>query len=126
MTDELKDRILALRRDGLNFSKIAKILDIPTDTVRTYLNRFNQKYENRCRMCECKIVSAPHHKKKIFCSDKCRLEWWNVHQGVVRRKAFYKYVCPFCGKEFIAYGNAKRKYCSRGCYANARRKDAIR
>lgn len=126
MTDEIKDKIIALRRAGVEVFKIAKELGISADTVRTYLNRYDKKFENRCRMCEKEIASTPHHKKKIFCSDKCRVEWWNAHQSIVQRKAYYKYVCPYCGKEFTAYGNSKRKYCSRGCYANARRSEAVR
>lgn len=122
MTDELRNRVLALRREGLGISKIARELDIPADTVRTFLNRYNKRYENRCLCCEKMIESLPHRKRKQFCSDRCRLLWWNSHQTVIKRKTFYKYICPQCGKEFTAYGNAKRKYCSRSCFAAARRK----
>ena len=122
MTDELKDQILALRREGLEFSKIARELDIPADTVRTFLNRHSTRYENRCLCCEKEIESLPHRKRKLFCSDRCRLLWWNSHQTVIKRKTFYNFICPQCGKEFTAYGNAKRKYCSRNCFAAARRK----
>lgn len=123
MTNEVKDKILALKRDGMEIVKIAGAVELPPDTVRTFLSRFNAKYE-RCRWCEKEIPQQEHRKKKLFCSDECRLLWWNAHKGVVRRKAYYHFVCPYCGREFTAYGNSKRKYCSRGCYANARRKEA--
>lgn len=36
------------------------------------------------------------------------------------RKAFYPLICAECGKEFLSYGNRKRKYCSHACYIKAR------
>jgi len=32
----------------------------------------------------------------------------------------YPAVCVRCGKEFLSYGNRKRKYCSHDCYIKAR------
>lgn len=34
--------------------------------------------------------------------------------------AIYTYVCAVCGKQFEAYGNNHRKYCSHKCYINDR------
>lgn len=53
------------------------------------------------------------HKK--FCSDRCRMKWWNSHLDQVQRKANYDFVCPVCKKPFTVYGNANRKYCSHEC-----------
>lgn len=64
MTDEMKDRVLALRREGYEFSKIARELDIPADTVRTFLNRYRARYENRCLCCMKPISSLPHKKDR--------------------------------------------------------------
>lgn len=44
----------------------------------------------------------------------------NAHPEAVKQKAVYTFTCPECGKEFTAYGNAKRKYCSHDCYIAAR------
>ena len=30
--------------------------------------------------------------------------------------------CKHCGKGFVSYGNVNRKYCSRVCYGNARKR----
>ena len=32
----------------------------------------------------------------------------------------YKLKCAYCGKDFISYGNKKRKYCSHYCYIHDR------
>ncbi|MDD5917522.1 MAG: zinc ribbon domain-containing protein [bacterium] len=71
------------------------------------------------------ILQAKSRKAKYFCSDKCRNVWWNAHPEKVQRKAYYHLTCEYCGKEFISYGNRKRKYCSRPCYADARRSHPV-
>ena len=40
--------------------------------------------------------------------------------GCCEAEGVYTFICPECGKEFTAYGNAKRKYCSHVCYIAAR------
>lgn len=55
-------------------------------------------------------------KEKRFCSDKCRNKWWNTHLDKVNRRANYDFVCAYCKKPFISYGNKNRKYCSHECY----------
>ena len=71
-------------------------------------------------MCASPVEQVPGHKKKIFCCKDCCVKWWNSHPDRVNRKAIYSFVCPTCGKEFTAYGNKGRKYCSHECYVRAR------
>lgn len=123
MTNEIKDKILSLQRDGLKYQQIAPMLGLPANTVRMFLIRYEERYRNRCPLCEKEIIQQPHRKGKKFCSDQCRRDWWNHHPAVLKRKAYYNFVCPYCGKEFVAYGNKNRKYCSRRCYADARREE---
>jgi len=49
-------------------------------------------------------------KGKKFCSDACRIRWWNHHTNLMKANA----VCTHCGKSF--HGRAGRKYCSHACY----------
>ena len=65
-------------------------------------------------------MHTPGAKRKMFCSDACRVAWWNCHKDLVTRKAVYMIPCAGCGKVFKSYGNRNRKYCSHGCYINAR------
>ena len=62
------------------------------------------------------MAQDPKRKKKKFCSDACRMSWWNKNLDKVNRKAVYEFICPHCQQPFTAYGNAGRKYCSHACY----------
>ena len=73
-----------------------------------------------CKNCGTVIVQSPKRKKKLFCCDKCRMEWWKNHPERLNRKAVYEFTCPECGNAFTAYGNAGRKYCSYECYIKHR------
>ena len=74
-----------------------------------------------CLNCGTEIEVLPGHRKKKFCSDKCRLSWWNQNMDKVNRKANYVLTCQFCGKEFYAYAKKDKKYCSRECFFMARK-----
>ena len=65
-------------------------------------------------------VYVEKKKRKVFCSAECRVRWWNAHPYMVNQKAVYHFVCAYCGKEFTAYGNNKRKYCCHACYIKDR------
>lgn len=54
--------------------------------------------------------------------DVKTMRFWNSHRDEVKHKAVYTFTCPYCGREFQSIGNPNRKYCSRECVANARRK----
>ena len=71
-----------------------------------------------CRYCGAPITQPVG--KKLFCSVTCRLSYYQAHPESIHKKAFYKFKCDYCGKEFKAYGNQKRKYCSHECYTKAR------
>ena len=66
------------------------------------------------------VKQNPGRKKKRFCSDSCRMKWWNSHMDKVKRKAIYEFTCLHCGRTFTAYGNSGRKYCSHDCYIEER------
>lgn len=131
MTGLQKQRIEYLRGKGESYSAIAADLGISTNTVKSYCRRNNlgagyaaeslTQTDDACENCGKPLEHTPGAKKKRFCSDNCRLEWWKSHPEAVTRKAVYTFVCPTCGAEFEAYGNAHRKYCSRACFGAARR-----
>ena len=118
-----ENEIIALQRQGYGYRKIATLLGLSPNSVKDYCRR--NPYipdEEKCPQCGKRLVNTPHKREKKFCSDKCRLAWWNSHPELINRKAIYHLTCAHCGKPFDAYGKANKKYCSRSCYADARRK----
>lgn len=130
MTEVQKIQIGKLRASGLGYKKIAEQMGISENTIKTYCRRhglggtatvngtITRSSKDICHCCGAAIRQIPGRKKKKFCSDKCRNQWWNSHLHLVKRKAVYSFECLTCKKPFTAYGNAKRKYCSHECYAN--------
>lgn len=126
MTDQKaiqKQAIINLRVQGLTYAEIAAIMEISPNTVKSYCQRHNAKPqkmkplpENTCKNCGKPLEQKNGTKKRTFCSNKCRYDWWNQH----RSKYPYHLVCHQCGREFISFGNRNRKYCGRECYLESR------
>lgn len=124
MNESEKQEILSLRRAGNGYKKIAAILGISPNTVKSFCQRQNvggiasceASVHPKCMYCGIAVEQNLGRKRKKFCSDACRMKWWNSHQELVKRKKNYEYVCPVCHKSFTVYGNAHRKYCSHACY----------
>ena len=116
-----------MRNRDKSAADIAIALGLSVNTVRSYIRRHPPKdtVEVGCRQCGKPVMQHKGRKAKYFCSDRCRNAWWNAHPEKVQRKAYYRLACRFCGKEFVSYGNKNRKYCSRLCYADARRSRSV-
>lgn len=128
MTTEEINIIKVLRSQGLGYKKIAGLTGLPVNGVKTYCRRHpveaaaSEEAQAFCRGCGKPIKRIPQAKPRQFCSDACRLRFWNSHREQVRHKTIYTFCCPYCGREFKSFGNPNRKYCSRECVAKARRK----
>lgn len=126
MTETEKLKISKLRRDGLGYKKIAAALDLPVNSVKTYLRR-HPTDENAaaisdfCEMCGKPIVQTPHRKQKRFCSDSCRISWWNAHPDKGGKRTLHNFTCAYCGRTFQSSAR-DRRYCSSDCYAEARKR----
>lgn len=125
MTNEEALKIEELQREGQGYKKIALLLNLPVNTVKSYIRRHPVEQTTTaptqgCLNCGTPLLQKPGKKEKKFCSDRCRMAWWNAHPERVNRKAFYAATCAHCGREFQAYGNRGRKYCSRSCFDQAR------
>jgi hypothetical protein len=82
------ERLDMLRKQGKKVSKIAKTLQISLNTVRSYMRRYPIEDDNhRCKNCDKPIYQPPGRKPKLFCSDKCRMTWWNSHRNAVNKKS---------------------------------------
>ena len=137
MTELQAGRIQELRMRGIGYRAIGDVLGMNRDAVRNYckahgllgygaavrINIKEQIAEGIACQCCGKLLEQPERgRKRRFCSDKCRREWWSSHQEEIRRSpdALYEGICAFCGRPFTAYGNQHRKYCSHDCYIRAR------
>lgn len=127
MTKQEIETLNLMRNRDKSAADIAIALGLSVNTVRSYIRRHPPKdaVQVGCRQCGKPILQAKGRKAKYFCSDRCRNAWWNAHPEKVQRKAYYRLTCQFCGKEFVSYGNKNRKYCSRLCYADARRSRSV-
>jgi len=76
--------------------------------------------EGVCPQCGKEIYQRLKMRRRIFCSDKCRLTWWSNNRSLLNHKAVYIFVCQHCGRTFEDYGNSHRKYCDRDCYRASR------
>lgn len=125
MTYKEINAINAWARLGWGYQRIAAQTGISANTVKSYLQRHpGESHLVLCQHCGTPVEQKPGRKEKRYCNDRCRMAYWNSHQDEVNKQAFYTLTCKHCGKEFTSYGNRNRKYCSRLCYANARKKTA--
>lgn len=124
MTQEQKSMIERLRRDGNGYKSIAAKLGVPVNTVKSYFRRHHsgdKPDSGTCLQCGTIITQTPHKRRRIFCSDECRMQWWTEHRSL-QSEGKYEHTCKCCGRVF----KNKRKeasYCSRRCFAIARRKE---
>ncbi len=130
MTEHQKQQIQRMRVDGISYSKISESLSISENTIKSYCKRNKLaaltikapeiKANAFCKECGKPLEIMPARKPRKFCSDSCRLKWWNRHTDLVANRTVNHMVCPCCGKDFKSYGTSKRKYCSHGCYIASR------
>lgn len=125
MTNEEKRKVIAYRKQGMGYKKIANIIGVTESAVKGFCKRQtfvenDVTSEIVCRSCGVSVEQIPGRKEKKFCSDRCRMKWWNSHMELVNRKANYEFTCPNCKKHFVCYGNKNRKYCCHDCYLEDR------
>ena len=130
MTNEEKSRIADMRKSGMGYKKIARVLGLSEGTVKTFCHRNGMASvraeeapavtaavpQKPCQFCGKMIDQTPGRKEKKFCGDDCRNRFWNRNLSHIKRKAMTDYTCPSCSKTFSAYGKRNRKYCSHECY----------
>ena len=133
MTNEQKKRLEQLRSEGLGYKRIAAELGISINTVQSFCRRHPDKIktptyhpENTCLHCGVRLHHTPGAKKRKFCSDRCRITWWNAHPEAGGKRKVREIACGFCGVTFFVIGEQTRMYCSRICSARARAKLARR
>ena len=121
MTENDKKIILQMRKRGLSYGSIAKQLNLNENTIKTFFRRGSFKQIGlSCLLCGNDLLPTLKGRKRKFCSEECRRQWWKTHEELKNRKTFYTIICAYCGKTFESYGNKKKRYCNHACYINAR------
>lgn len=135
MNDVEKKKIELMRLQGFGYKKISNDLDISINTVKSYCRRRNlvaldleQKDFSSmtyCKFCGEEIQQHEKRKKRVFCNQTCRTNYWTQNQSKINRKSVITQKCQVCGKDFCDYAKKERKYCSRGCYISSRFKGGV-
>lgn len=130
MNAEQKDSIIKMRAEGMSYSGIAKALNLVEITVKKHYQRNHINVQRsipqentaytHCRECGAELHQIDKRKRRLFCGAACRALWWHKHPDLIKQKAVYSFKCACCGKDFSAYGNSHRKYCSHACYIKNR------
>jgi hypothetical protein len=133
MTDKQKRSVRDMRRAGLTYSEIAGFTGLPANTVKSFCFREGicaadapgNGSRDVCKYCGKPLEHHPGRKKKLFCDDKCRSDWWNGNRNWAGRKKARRLICLCCGAEFYSDGNKQRKYCGRDCYIRSRHGEGL-
>lgn len=128
-----KEQIARLRAEGQSYNSIADIMGLSINTVKSYCRRANlggnattmseSADGTYCGQCGARLKQTLGKRRKRFCSDQCRMAWWNTHPEAIQRKAIYTFICAHCQEPFESYGNRDRKFCSRACYGKSKVRD---
>ena len=136
MTEQQKITIRNLREQNFSYIAIARAMSLTVSTIKSYCQRsglagnrkgaFKSQLDNLkalptfCRCCGSQIIQKEKVKHRIFCSDECRVIWWNSHLELVKRRNPHTDRCICCGNEFTWHGSKVRKFCSHACYIKHR------
>ena len=126
VTARQKEQINAMRLRGDSHAAIADALGLSRITVKSFCLR-NLRLEaleqqaapvksGVCDQCGKGFVLCPGHRQRRFCSDQCRMTWWNAHRDLLNSKGMVEQTCACCGKHFMGYELQRRKFCSHTCY----------
>ena len=78
MTQEEKLKIIKLSQEGNGYKKIAAELKLSIGSIRNVLK------DGCCPNCGKKLTFVVGKKKKKFCCDNCRYEYWNKVRKVAK------------------------------------------
>ncbi len=79
MTNEEINAINKLRKNGAGYKKIARILNLPVNSVKSFISRNKDKTETHCLFCGLKIINKPKRKPRKFCSSVCKRRYVAAH-----------------------------------------------
>ena len=129
LTDAERTKIIEMRSKGIGYKAIGSKLGMSRDAVRRFCKnnnltgygeavKINHDEMAICPNCGKALEQPMRGRPKKFCSDKCRLRWWN--DNFSSHRLGMKTTCAECGRSFMSSPSSKRKYCSHECYIKSR------
>ena len=107
-----------MREEGNGYGAIAKEVGLSKSTIGNFCKALENP-PSYCLECGKKLVHTEGHRRKKYCSDKCRHSY-NRKFGNNNVNVTYETECAYCHKKFKTYKSLKKKYCSWDCYLKGR------
>lgn len=144
MNEFQRNQIWTLRKQGLSYSAVAKVVGLKKDSVKKFCKRHPElkgygylpqlmieegiKNRTHCPQCYQPMRMKSTGRPKIFCSNRCRVTWWREHRQdhEISKTAYSELTCQNCGRSFLSYANPTRKYCGHLCYVEHRFRKGVR
>ena len=72
------EKIKQMRLNGATPTDIARKLNMSVNTIKSHIRRHPIiPPEPKCLWCGVPVVQPEGRKQKKFCSDRCRMQYWN-------------------------------------------------
>ena len=72
------EKIAQMVLSGIPPSKIAAAMDMSVNTIKSHIRRHPEiSAAGKCLYCGVPVVQPEGRKQKKFCSDRCRISYWN-------------------------------------------------
>ncbi|MDX9695587.1 MAG: hypothetical protein RBT49_07325 [Bacteroidales bacterium] len=77
---KVEEEIIQLRQAGYGYKRIARTLKVRIAEVRRICDENDAaRLSGQCKQCHISITSIKGKKRKQFCSDRCRWDYWNSY-----------------------------------------------
>ena len=120
MTSKQQEQIRHLRRSGVGYKRIASLLGLSVNTVKSFYHRDKECEVEAaeqeviagllCQNCGKTIHHVKGKRTRLFCSGACRVAYWRSQAAPKGEKK-----CRWCGST-IRGRDVSRKYCCHACY----------
>lgn len=72
------ETIKQMRLNGATPTEIARNLNLSVNTIKSHIRRHPEiSATGKCLFCGVPVVQPEGRKRKKFCSDRCRISYWN-------------------------------------------------
>lgn len=81
LTEQAKEDIRFYRKNGWGYGKIAETIGYSAPAIKAFCRRegiggFGEDLQDRCKHCGTPLEHVKGRKKKVFCDDRCRQQYW--------------------------------------------------